>query len=72
MKNAESQTADEGIGLDRREIRELPPGSQAAVKAGCVCPIIDNHYGSGRPGNNGVQFIIELSCPVHGCADARP
>lgn len=43
-----------------------PPGSQAARDRGCICPVIDNHYGRGRPSSNGPQFIMTVGCPLHG------
>lgn len=48
-------------------MNEIPnPGSEAAGEAGCTCPVIDNHYGNGRPGPNGRRvFIYVEGCPVH-------
>lgn len=40
-----------------------PPGSAAALAAGCFCPGPDNNYGDGQPGG---IFIVELLCPLHG------
>jgi len=37
------------------------PGSPKAIAAGCTCPVIDNHYGAGRPDG----FVIRVGCPVH-------
>lgn len=43
------------------------PGSQEAIKHGCTCPEEDNHYGLGRPINDGANrsFWITLYCPLH-------
>ena len=37
------------------------PGSREAVALGCVCPVIDNHYGAGVDG----QWWYSEGCPVH-------
>lgn len=43
-----------------------PPGSGRAAAQGCLCPVIDNEYGHGRPGPNGGRvFVIIQGCPVH-------
>lgn len=43
------------------------PGSPEAVKLGCACPIMDNHYGSGfMQGDNGPMFWIDTGCIIHG------
>lgn len=41
------------------------PGSEAARKAGCQCPVIDNGHGRGYRGQPGV-FVYNAECPVHG------
>lgn len=46
------------------------PGTQAAIDAGCKCPVIDNHYGAGYHGNPDV-FIYNGNCPVHAGEIAR-
>lgn len=48
------------------------PGSNAAVVAGCDCPIIDNHYGKGYRGD-GVLYgwVMIESCPIHNRAKTR-
>lgn len=47
------------------------PGSREAVRAGCTCPVIDNHYGRGRSllaTDTGERlFWYDSGCPVH-CA----
>lgn len=51
----------------REELRLTPPGSEDATHLGCICPVIDNHYGRGRPSGDGrVTFIMVENCPVHG------
>ncbi len=40
------------------------PGSDEAVKIGCLCPVIDNHYGHGYQGEEGV-FVYNSECPIH-------
>ena len=47
----------------------MNPGSDEAVKAGCLCPIIDNARGRGcgRRGKDGEPlFWINGNCPLHG------
>lgn len=42
------------------------PGSAEAIKKGCTCPRIDNHYGKGVPRkNNDNMFWINIECPLH-------
>jgi hypothetical protein len=42
------------------------PGSQEAIYLGCICPVIDNHYGKGVETENGeVHFWYTAECPVH-------
>ena len=38
-----------------------PPGSDAAVALGCICPRMDNAYGHAIKG----QEVIREGCPVH-------
>ncbi len=40
------------------------PGTEAAQKAGCRCPVMDNHYGKGYY-NDGKTFVYNMSCPLH-------
>jgi hypothetical protein len=42
------------------------PGDPYAVELGCICPVIDNHHGHGEPRNNGVSFVINKKCTLHG------
>jgi len=44
-----------------------PPGSDAAIGAGCRCPVLDNAHGRGAFVENGVpQFWRDPHCPLHG------
>ena len=40
------------------------PGTQEAIDAGCICPVMDNHYGRGYMGIEGT-FVYVVGCPVH-------
>jgi hypothetical protein len=40
------------------------PGSEEARALGCKCPVIDNHYGKGYRGLEGV-FVYNEDCNVH-------
>lgn len=42
------------------------PGSEAAIKAGCLCAVMDNHHGEGMWFGNEQVFWINGSCPIHG------
>ncbi len=41
------------------------PGSKEAQEAGCLCPVIDNHYGRGVDDKQGEFWMVE-TCPLHG------
>jgi hypothetical protein len=43
------------------------PGSVEAIRAGCICPQIDNHFGRGY-GGDGEKYgwIRNFDCPIHG------
>ena len=47
-----------------------PPGSDAALDAGCLCAILDNCHGKGafdHAGPNGEPlYWINGECPLHG------
>lgn len=53
------------------------PGSEEALKLGCKCPVIDNHYGKGIPKIRGTSlsesscFWISSDCPLHGSLDIK-
>ena len=40
------------------------PGSDAAIKRGCTCPVMDNCHGRGAYGMAG-QYWITAGCPLH-------
>jgi hypothetical protein len=40
------------------------PGSQAAIRLGCTCPILDNAHGFGYMGMRDM-FVYSGDCPVH-------
>jgi len=43
------------------------PGSPEAVQQGCMCPVMDNHNGEGRPSDGyDKSFWINYACPIHG------
>lgn len=49
-----------------------PPGSPAAIDAGCLCPVLDNGHGRGyMPGPTGPLYVYNEECPVHGNAGNR-
>jgi hypothetical protein len=39
-----------------------PPGSDAALKLGCLCAVLDNGHGKRTDG----LFWITEDCPLHG------
>ena len=43
------------------------PGSDAAIKQGCTCPVLDNGHGRGV-GGNGEKYgwWATEDCPLHG------
>lgn len=48
------------------EIENKPnPGSDEAIKMGCICPVLDNECGEGYLGQKDT-FIIWENCPIHG------
>lgn len=54
-------------------IEILNPGSEAAIRAGCICAVIDNHHGEGiRRPNGDVDFWINGDCPLHGLLTKTP
>jgi len=53
---------------ERREMNKTPnPGSDAAIKQGCTCPVLDNGHGRGV-GGNGEKYgwWATEDCPLHG------
>ena len=45
------------------------PGSDEAIKMGCLCPVLDNARGKGYMCIEGV-FVYREDCPIH-CANAE-
>lgn len=43
----------------------MTPGHPDAIRAGCLCPIIDNGSGRGQRVDEGSLFMISAGCPVH-------
>jgi hypothetical protein len=55
-----------------KEETQTSPGSKEAHAAGCRCPILDNAYGKGYMGMEGI-FVVNGECPIHGeNVKARP
>ena len=44
------------------------PGSEAARKHGCLCPVLDNARGLGAQGTRGPDAVFWMrgDCPMHG------
>lgn len=53
---------------------ELRPGSNDALAAGCLCPVLDNGRGKGAYGGGLLDeegkplYWINAECPIHGSA----
>ena len=45
----------------------MNPGSEEAIKAGCICPVMDNRHGKGAyvDSNGNAVFWYNLDCPIH-------
>ena len=47
------------------------PGSDAAINAGCTCPVLDNGHGRGYMGGarnrdtGEIMFVYNANCPLH-------
>lgn len=64
MAKADRKLADEA--------KLIPnPGSGAARNLGCVCPVVDNKYGTGISHPNGPLFWISGECDLHGTGRKR-
>ena len=46
------------------------PGSDEAIKKGCLCSVLDNFHGKGADGGKG--FWITANCPLHGVKLPEP
>ena len=42
------------------------PGSDVAIKAGCLCAVLDNNYGEGTWFGDEPMFWVNGSCAIHG------
>ena len=52
--------------MDIEKEEAIPfPGSEEAQDLGCTCPVMDNEYGKGYMGMEGV-FVYSTTCPLHG------
>lgn len=51
--------------MSKTEEVVLNPGSDTAIAAGCICPVLDNEHGRGYMGVSGV-FVMRGDCPMHG------
>lgn len=47
-----------------KDIKIPYPGSEEAQDLGCLCPVMDNNYGEGYMGMEGV-FVYSTACPLH-------
>ena len=45
------------------ELKIPNPGSDEAIKQGCICPALDNNHGKGVDGG---YWCITRDCPLHG------
>lgn len=49
------------------------PGTPEATRAGCSCPVMDNHGGAGRGGDGDrYGWYISGGCIVHAPKDMEP
>lgn len=60
----------EQTGIPHVVVLNFNPGSDEARKAGCTCPVVDNHGGKGWRGDPS-KFVCSNNCPMHGLAHAR-
>lgn len=64
---------DYGYAAHSEGVKTVNPGSDEAIKAGCLCPRMDNSYGRGY-GGGGIKdketgetiFVRRQDCPLHG------
>lgn len=63
-RNREKRRARRGnkAMIDLNAFTTTPPGSDAAIAAGCLCPRMDNGRGAGRGDGT---FWITVGCPLH-------
>jgi len=48
------------------------PGSDAALKQGCTCPVLDNGRGIGFVVDGERQFWVNGDCPLHSLQAPTP
>ena len=41
------------------------PGSEEALKQGCICAVLDNRHGLGAIDNKDGVFWVTEGCPLH-------
>lgn len=53
--------------------KPLNPGSDAAIAAGCKCPVLDNNRGAGirHLAGDDPTFWVNAECPMHGYRKAE-
>ena len=53
------------------EVKPFAPGSDAAMKSGCMCPVEDNNHGRGAyiSSEGLIVFWYNKKCPLHGRAN---
>lgn len=51
--------------------RKPSPGSDAAIRGGCRCPVLDNARGRGWLGASGL-YVFRLDCPLHFPKNEKP
>jgi hypothetical protein len=56
--------------LDYSRQQKPNPGSEEALKQGCLCPVMDNHYGEGIQLQDETLFYVTQGCPLHGAINA--
>jgi len=54
-----------------KRIKPPNPGSPAALKLGCTCPVLDNRSGKGCADRTNI-FWIDTNCPIHKPKQKRP
>ena len=57
--------------MSERPVSLPNPGSDAAIAAGCRCPVMDNAHGRGMYEDEDGRpvFVRRLDCPLHGESD---
>jgi len=47
---------------------DVIPGTQEALDAGCLCPVLDNSHGKGYMGLGEERglYVYNGECPIHG------